>query len=86
MFDLQKINLNIEESEKIGIIGYSGAGKATLIKLLREFLTPKIGTIKIGDQHLNRIAPQFLAINIAEVSRGSLFFTARFEALQIHLY
>lgn len=64
------IDLKIQENEKIGIIGYSGAGKTTFIKLLRGFLVPTQGKITIGDIPLSNIHPKYLAQNIAEVSQN----------------
>ncbi len=66
---LANINLEIKENEKIGIIGYSGAGKTTLIKLLRGFYTPDAGQIYIGGNNLEKISPRSLTQNIAEVSQ-----------------
>jgi ATP-binding cassette subfamily B protein len=67
---LKAINLKIAEGEKIGIIGYSGAGKTTLTKLLRGFLTAENGQVKIGGESVNHIHPKYLAQNIAEVSQN----------------
>lgn len=67
---LTNINLLIKENEKIGIIGYSGAGKTTLIKLLRGFYTPDTGKIFIGGIPLELISPRCLTQNIAEVSQA----------------
>src|ERR1700722_2934149 len=67
---LTNINLEIKVNEKIGIIGYSGAGKTTLIKLLRGFYTPDSGQIFIGGTSLEKISPRSLTQNIAEVSQA----------------
>ncbi|MBS0621780.1 MAG: ABC transporter ATP-binding protein [Verrucomicrobia bacterium] len=67
---LTNINLEIKENEKVGIIGYSGAGKTTLIKLLRGFYTPNSGQIYIGGHDLETISPWSLTQNIAEVSQA----------------
>jgi ABC-type multidrug transport system fused ATPase/permease subunit len=67
---LTNINLEIKENEKIGIIGYSGAGKTTLIKLLRGFYTPDTGKIFIGGVPLEQISSKCLTQNIAEVSQA----------------
>ena len=67
---ISHINLEIKENEKIGIIGYSGAGKTTLIKLLRGFYSPTYGQIFIGGIPLDQISPRALSQNIAEVSQS----------------
>jgi nitrate/nitrite transport system ATP-binding protein len=46
---LENINLQIEKGEFVAIVGYSGAGKTTLISLLAGLLYPDNGTIKLRD-------------------------------------
>lgn len=57
-----KINLNINCKDKIGIMGPSGSGKSTLLNLIMGFLKPNSGTIKFDgydiDQFLNIIRKQ----------------------------
>lgn len=45
---LSKINLNIFEGERVGIIGHNGAGKSTLLKVISGILKPTSGKIKIN--------------------------------------
>ena len=66
---IYNINLNIREGEKIGIIGYSGAGKTTLMKLLRGHYAPSKGLIEIGGVPIQSIDPSVLTQMIAEVSQ-----------------
>ena len=44
-YTLNNININIEEGEKIGIVGLSGSGKSTFVKLLLGLLIPNKGNI-----------------------------------------
>ena len=44
---LHDINLEIEQGEFVAIIGYSGAGKTTLMSLLAGLLQPDAGTVKL---------------------------------------
>jgi nitrate/nitrite transport system ATP-binding protein len=44
---LEDITLDIEAGEFVAIIGYSGAGKTTLMSLLAGLLRPDSGTIKL---------------------------------------
>lgn len=45
---LKGINLDIEQGDRIGIIGRNGAGKSTLLKLLSRIVEPSAGKISIN--------------------------------------
>ena len=45
---LDNINLNINEGERLAIIGANGAGKSTLLKLITRISAPSQGFIKIN--------------------------------------
>jgi nitrate/nitrite transport system ATP-binding protein len=47
---LSNINLTIREGEFVAIVGYSGAGKTTLISLLAGLITPDAGTITLAGE------------------------------------
>lgn len=44
---LQNIHLQIEEGDRVGIIGRNGAGKSTLLKILSRITEPTTGSVKI---------------------------------------
>ncbi len=50
------LNLIIEPSEHVALVGENGAGKSTLIKLLLRFYQPDSGVILINGQDLQTIA------------------------------
>jgi ATP-binding cassette, subfamily B, bacterial len=66
---IRDLSLNIKKNEKIGLVGYTGAGKTTLVKLLRGHLVPTTGEVRIGDLAVDTICSQFLCRNFAEVSQ-----------------
>lgn len=45
---LEDVNLSIEKGELVSIVGYSGAGKTTLVSLLAGLIMPDKGTVKVG--------------------------------------
>ncbi len=51
---LKNINLDIQKSQKIGIVGKSGSGKSTLIKLLLGFYDFEEGAIQIDQNNISK--------------------------------
>ncbi len=52
---LTDINLSLDKGNKYLIIGPSGGGKSTLLKLLRKYFNPNQGSILIDDKNLKDI-------------------------------
>jgi nitrate/nitrite transport system ATP-binding protein len=45
---LGKIDLEVSEGELVAIVGYSGAGKTTLISIIAGLLAPDAGSVTLG--------------------------------------
>ncbi|MDR3694837.1 peptidase domain-containing ABC transporter [Mucilaginibacter sp.] len=52
---LEGINLEIPQGKTTAIVGMSGSGKTTILKLLLRFYEPQKGEIKVGDQQISNI-------------------------------
>jgi ATP-binding cassette subfamily B protein RaxB len=52
---LDAASLRIEPGESVAIVGNSGAGKTTFVKLLLGILTPTSGAVMVGEHRLDRI-------------------------------
>ncbi len=72
---LKNINLNINSGELLGIIGSTGSGKSTLVKLLLRFYDVTKGKIKINGVDIKNISMESLRDRISIVPQTSLLFT-----------
>ena len=52
---LENINLHIPQGKTTAIVGMSGSGKTTILKLLLRFYEPQKGEIKVGEQSIHNI-------------------------------
>lgn len=53
---LKNINLSIPQGKTTAIVGMSGSGKTTILKLLLRFYEPEKGSIEIGEQALTHLS------------------------------
>lgn len=54
---LRDINLTVEKGEFVAIVGYSGAGKTTLISLIAGLHRPDTGTVLLNDLEITAPGP-----------------------------
>lgn len=71
---LDNVNLTINPGERVGIIGPSGGGKSTMLKLLPLFIEPVSGRITIDGIDIQTVSLQELRKNIAWVSQTPQLF------------
>ena len=71
---ISTLNLTVKEGEKIGVVGYSGAGKTTVTKLLLRFIDVSAGSILVGGQNVRDFAQADLRSLIAYVPQEPLLF------------
>lgn len=53
---LENLNLTFPEGKTTAIVGMSGSGKTTILKLLLRFYEPESGEIKVGDSKMEDIS------------------------------
>ncbi len=72
---LDSVNLTINAGETLAIVGQTGAGKSTIIKLLARFYDPDSGSIEIDGNTLKDIDPVFYKKHIGYVPQEAHLFT-----------
>ncbi len=68
---VDQLNLEIEKGEIYGVIGYSGAGKSTFIRLLNRLEDPTAGSIRIDNQEITSLSKGKLRLARQEI--GMIF-------------
>ncbi|MGG1551607.1 ABC transporter ATP-binding protein [Paenibacillus ferrarius] len=72
---LHDISLTIEPGKSIGIIGKTGSGKSTLMKLMLRIYDPPEGTVYIGDSDIRDVTVESLRNQIAYVPQEGFLFS-----------
>lgn len=71
---LRNINLKIKNGNKVALVGSSGAGKTTFIKLIPRFYDVTGGAVKIGETDIREFDAHSLRRNIGIVSQDTFLF------------
>ncbi|KAF8778438.1 Multidrug resistance-associated protein 1 like [Argiope bruennichi] len=72
---LKEINFSIEASEKVGIIGRTGAGKSSITLALFRIIEPVSGTILIDDVDITKIGLHNLRTKLTIIPQDQVLFT-----------
>lgn len=68
------LNLHIKSGEKIGLVGYSGTGKSTLVSLLLKNFRANNGDILIDNQSIYDVNSDSLRSQIALIPQDTMLF------------
>lgn len=71
---LTDLSFDIQPGEVVGVVGVSGAGKTTLMRLVQRLYTPESGRILIDGMDLNLVDTSWLRRQIGVVGQDTLLF------------
>ncbi|NDV90950.1 ATP-binding cassette domain-containing protein [Alteromonas sp. 345S023] len=71
---LNGISFNVKAGQKVAIVGESGAGKSTIMKLLFRFYDVNDGAIRINGEDIRGLTQQSLRSHIAIVPQDTVLF------------
>ncbi|HET8995151.1 MAG TPA: ABC transporter ATP-binding protein, partial [Acetobacteraceae bacterium] len=70
----QGLGFAIEPGERVAVVGASGSGKSSIVKLLLRLYDPQSGSIRIDGQDLRALDPAVVRGMIAVVAQDSMLF------------
>jgi len=76
---LEDISLHIPHGKTTAIVGMSGSGKTTILKLLLRFYEPQKGEIKVGEQQLGNIGFKTWRSHCGVVMQDGFIFSDNIE-------
>ena len=73
------LNFSIKKGERIGVVGSSGCGKSSIVKLLLRFHDPVQGSITLGGRDLKNISLDQIRNEISVVHQDTFLFHGTIE-------
>ncbi len=77
---LHGLNLSIRRGERVAIVGPTGSGKSTIVKMIARFYDPRCGRVTIDGLDLRELALPELRKKLAVVLQDSYLFDGSIEA------
>jgi ATP-binding cassette subfamily B protein len=71
---LNKIDLKVSSGEFLGVMGHTGAGKSTILKLIERFYEPQHGKVLINGKDINNYSIKSVRSKIGFVSQDPFLF------------
>ena len=71
---LNDVSFNVEDGGFLGIMGHTGAGKSTVLKLVEKFYQPQVGAVRINGRDINEFTIHSVRSRIGFVSQDPFLF------------
>jgi ATP-binding cassette subfamily C protein CydCD len=75
----QELDFAVTAGERIGVVGTSGGGKSSIVRLLLRFYDPEQGTIRLGGRDLRQLSFAQIRSMVAVVSQDTFLFHGTVE-------
>ena len=75
----QGLSFEIKAGERVGVVGPSGSGKSSIVRLLLRLHDPQTGAVRIGGQDLCGLDPDAIRSMIAVVAQDTYLFHGTVE-------
>lgn len=72
---LNGVDFAVERGDVLGVVGHTGAGKSTILKLLLRYYAPDEGTVRVDAQDLEALRLDSFRRHIGYVSQEPFLFT-----------
>lgn len=70
----ERLNIVIPAGERVGLVGYFGSGKSTLVNLILRLFEPRAGSILVDDEDIQHVAQESLRAAIAMIPQEPMLF------------
>ncbi|KAJ3317345.1 ATP-binding cassette, sub-B (MDR TAP), member 4 [Boothiomyces sp. JEL0866] len=71
---LKKFSIKVHPGQTVALVGLSGCGKSTIVKLIERFYDPGEGTIQLGTTNLKELNVSWLRSHIGMVTQEPVLF------------
>ncbi len=72
---LNGVSFRVQEGHVLGVVGHTGAGKSTILKLLLRYYAPTAGQVAVNDQDLGTLQLDSFRQYVGYVSQEPFLFT-----------
>ncbi|MEE8499664.1 MAG: ABC transporter ATP-binding protein, partial [Kiloniellales bacterium] len=73
------LNIRVAAGERVGVVGLSGAGKSSIVRLLLRLYDPQVGSIRLGGRDIKELGLDQIRAQLAIVNQDTYLFHGTVE-------